>query len=123
MCLIDYLRVQDHVSFCISFSIQNLENRLYYEPLVGKKNWRRELLQQLEICTCILLLLVMRPHNMELDEVGISLKVILSAKNVLELAWTCLYSFLKIPSWKVVTASAFCLPHFVQKLFEVMKLK
>lgn len=37
LCLTAYLRVQDHVSFCISFSIQNLENRLYYEPLEEKK--------------------------------------------------------------------------------------
>lgn len=91
--------------------------------LKKKKNWRRDLLQQLEFCTCILLLLVMKPHNMELEEIGISVKVILSAKNVLGLACTYLYSFLKIPSWNIVTASAFCLPRFVQMLFEVMQLK
>lgn len=88
-----------------------------------KKNWRRDLLQQLEFCTCILLLLVMKPHNMELEEMGISVKVILSAKNVLGLACTYLYSFLKIPSWNIATASAFCLPRFVQMLFKVMQLK
>lgn len=122
LCLMGYLRVRDHVSFYISFSIQNLENRLHYKPLEEKK-WRRDLLQQLEFCTCILLLLVMKPHNMELEEMGISVKVILSAKNVLGLACTYLYSFLKIPSWNIATASAFCLPRFVQMLFKVMQLK
>lgn len=65
----------------------------------------------------------MKPHDMELDEMGISVKVILSAKYVLELACTYLYSFLKIPNWNIVNASAFCLPHLVQMLFEVMQLK
>lgn len=68
-------------------------------------------------------LLVMKPLNMELDKMGIPVKVILSARYVLRLACTCLYSFLKIPSWNVVSASAFCLPHFVQMLFEVIQLK
>lgn len=34
------------------------------------------------------------------------------------------YGFLKIPSWNIVTASAFCLPDFVQIiLFDVIQLK
>lgn len=88
-----------------------------------KKIWGRDLLQQLQFWTCILLLLVMKPHNVELDEMGISVKVILSAKYVLGLACTCLHSSLKIPSWNAITASAFCLPHFIQMLFKVMLLK
>lgn len=65
----------------------------------------------------------MKPHNMELNEMGVSVKVILSAKYVSGLACTCWYSFLKIPGWNIVTASSFYLPHLVQMLFEVMQLK
>lgn len=46
--------------------------------LLKKKKWGRDLLQQLEFCTCILLLLVMKPHNMELDEMGISVSYFIS---------------------------------------------
>lgn len=43
--------------------------------------------------------------------------------NALGLACTYLYGFLTLPSWNIVTASALCLPHFAQMLFEIDAVK